>query len=1309
MTKPIPARLILLHRPVPSTPADADPDLAQRRLQRVHMFPGRALGEEEFDQGQRYADLRLASLLRSRPAGIVTGLEVSAADRQPLPADIGISPGLALDGQGRVVTLYQPLRADWQSLIADWQTRNALDDATGIFYLLLERQTWTVNAAVAEPDQRFDLNPGRDSRLEVTARLTLQRLNLSPASLALPPEQVANRIVADRVDGAFLSHLGSAVPLALLAIEATPIAERQPDDTGFRPRWLAPEAGRYDAVPHSGYRTLLNQVSAALRRVTQAAAAHRHDDSFDPEIFLRTHLVLDCLPAAGQLPLDWLQDPASVNPGLLWLSSRRARLGIDMVPVPEEAIPELLTRHLPRRVVDLQRSAGDHLRLLLAVNEPDYRHDLLDIPQTDATLEDDLYRYHQRAHNAWNQWKQQFDHLYYIEPSNEAPLADVALAAVEKAVLDPTQFRKVLGLPKPEPQPALPATVVNAIIARADAELDPVNSGLPYPFSKGVPTPPAFYLSWQVNGQPPTLPPPQDDGLVVQYAVALVDLEAVENQIRAQRTRVEKTRDLLMVMRQQLDSQTVALAALAGGVAGDGSGLQVARWLPYANLGKTALQADTADTAEPPVRSAAVSRASKTAPTMTATAAKTAITSGVSGSLLNTALTANAGTAKLNLQLASKPASFSAFELGINKTRLDQLASLSKTAVSTPAFDAKEYRFGVLEHISPEVNEYAKAYYGMRELLATLKALFDTTDAARLRSQLVKVGQTRDPIPLTTTARKNLLAGLQELLKATDVSLQREHLLNVGKIIETGSLDGAQNPFQRGGQLEAPEVLDSQATKAAREAALAARTAAQTSTPTLPVSELNRIEEETFARLRPLYLSQYRYNALFKAGKILTQWIAIAEARYNNLERKLQGKLREQSVLLAHIDKLAALIREARETLEIRDRFRIEQLGDYGVAQRLLDEDWRRTFARNQERTRILTTGLRGLYYVRERGTPVSAALADPLELRHGSSGDIVPGCDWDQPVDLPDALDPFFIAVCEIPLYDWTALEPLRLQLPALDQFSFLNQMRQARFKARPGAPTTGTSSTLQARLHTVHQQTQTLMQQWAGSLLPVTGVASVQNLLAAAQVLSLEDLATLRGDLRNQAQALRDQLERCAVYLLERVGQMPGSIRLQWGQLAEDDRLAVHDVSRWPGLERAEADDFNNTRTLAELVAWLFRQQTSDASATSQAALRNLVRAVLIHASLGDPQEILRGTVQVPPRFVRPGERLQVRLNRTAPVGTRLQLLDSQQQLVALVAVEDHSQEGTEVSIVDLLHPQATINTRCSLVANKRTRQTL
>ena len=120
--------------------------------------------------------------------------------------------------------------------------------------------------------------------------------------------------------------------------------------------------------------------------------------------------------------------------------------------------------------------------------------------------------------------------------------------------------------------------------------------------------------------------------------------------------------------------------------------------------------------------------------------------------------------------------------------------------------------------------------------------------------------------------------------------------------------------------------------------------------------------------------------------------------------------------------------------------------------------------------------------------------------------------------------------------------------------------------------------------------------MQQWSEFSLPVFTVSSLQTQAEAAKVLSLEDLALATGPLRKEAQDLKDQLEHAAYCLLEKINLLPGSVRLQWGQLAEDDRIKVEDVSWWPGLEQAEADDFNAARTVAELISWWFRQLSAE-----------------------------------------------------------------------------------------------------------------
>ena len=1268
---------IALHRPIAS----------DSKLERLHLFPGRHLGEEEFDRRQAYADVRVSPLLGIHAPGILYGLslETMAANSLADTEHFIVTPGLAVSGKGQTLSITRPLRAHWQAMIDDYLTRTATTDATGVYYLTLRQTQRTIDSPSVEPCQRAEFDPTRDSRLVTVSSVEFKRIAVAASLVTTtPPAQLQNWIAAERVDSAFLQGFQHSVPLAMVAVSTV--------DDVHTIQWVSLAAGRYEARQYSGYHTLMNQVHAAFRiaMLAYSEATSTNTSSTDPlSTFIANNLTLDYLPAAGQLPLTWLEQPDSAAPNVIWIPEH---LSVDMVPVPTDTVKDLIARHLPRRVIDLTQATGDRIRLLLAIDEPNYRPDLLDIPPIDAKLASDVYRFYMRAYNAWRRWRIQFDLLYYVLPSQEAPLPPPD-TEVEHAVLDPEQFKQ-MDLPKPALPPLTPTTLFDNVRSRALAELlGPGQTASPYPYNQANPEAPTFYTNWLVvveeDRVPPPVPAPEQDGLVIQYAVALVDLEEIENQIREIRTRLEKTRDLVLLQRQQLDTQTVSLASLAGGVAGDGNGLQVARWLPYASLntdmvpqeiiyqagaaapqaasgtggngnggdggGETGGTGETANSGE----TGGTLNLSRNALMLEANFGNNYSAMSYSGiqpvsnysiidsgstqanynqvvfsqNLLTSALNTSAKASK-NF-LSYKPQTYSAFELGINKNRLNLLANLSKSPISKPAFQPKEFRFGVLDHISPEVNEYQKAFYGMQDLLANITDLFDATDAKALRAKLKAI------------------------------------------VTDTGLVD--------------PAVLETNIS-----------------------AEANRILNEeplpdpapSFEKVRGMVASQYRYDALFKAGKILTQWIAICEARYNNIERKLQGKLREHTRLQAKIEKLSGLIRVARETLENLDRVFDEQVGDYGVTQRLVEEDWRSVYDKNQERSRILTTAVQGLYYVRERSTPVTKPLVDPLALRHKNPDDIVPGCEQQTDIELPDELDTFFDAIIEIPMDDWAVLKPLQPKLPPFHRYEFINQVRQARFKSRPKKLYSySQTETLHARLFTVQQQTLTIMNQWANRALPNHYQTATKTQGTAAKVMSLEDLLTHgRSKLRQQAQLLNDRLEQCISCLLEKLALLPGSLRLQWGQLAEDDRIKVDQVAYWPGLETAEKDDFKATRTISELIAWLFKQLSSDADANSKTAVKNLVRAVLIYASLGDPKEIVRGKVFLPPKKANTGERFRVKLNRRLIQGAQLKLLDERQQVAAELTVEDDDNDSTEVRIVKLVIPNIAITSRFAVVGKVR-----
>ncbi|AHE99895.1 hypothetical protein [Thioalkalivibrio paradoxus] len=1201
---------ILLHDPIPASP----------HLERLHLFPGRHLGEDEFDRLQAYADARLEPLLAGYPPGILHGLEV-AADRVPDGIDplhpyrlgdgCSVAPGMAVAGNGRAVGVYYPLYQHWNSLIETHLAETETSDAGGIYFLILRRAPFHIDADPdVDPCQRTELDPNRDSRRVVLGALALRRVALpSGVAAGASQEQAENAVAAYCADGEFLGDLGHAVPLGLLAVEET--AE------GPRPRWFSATVGRYLAQPDSGYRVLHSQVTEAFRRlVTRARRAGElsGDPEFDLLAYLEEHLLLDYLPAAGQLPLALLQDAASVTPRVAFLPSH---LRIDAVAVPDTAVDELIDRHLPRRVVDLRRPAGEHLRLLLAVPERHYRPEMLDIPQTDGRLEQDVYRYFMRAHDSWLAWRRQFGRLYSVQ--EEAG-----------AALTPEQLR-ALSLPQPVPPPAVPSTVFEAIVERARSELE---SPLPHPYDRALPEPPERYQQWFDDGAPPAASEPEDDGLVIQYAIGQVELEALDNRIRILQTRLNKTQDYLLLQRQQLDSQTVSLAALAGGVAGDGSGLQLARWMPYTRLNPLPLAAEAvAEAAEreqpsppeedaTPLRSSSASREALFT-TLSMTAADTTHRVAMTQPLIPTQISSLARktistTAQSQRFSVLKPATRSAVEFGINKARLEQMTTPARNPVAPPAFQAETPRVGVLSHIHPEFNEYKKAYDDMEALLANLDGLFDRKETRAIKRRLQRI---RDRV-------------------------------------------GLEHPTQ--------------------------------------------MEENLPCGDSTAELVQHRYQQLFKAGQILTQQIAIIEARFDTLERDLNARLRDRQDLQQRLVKLAAMIVQERQELDVLDGRRLERLGDYAVTQRLLDEDWRRTYLRNQERTRLLTTGLSGLYYVRVNSAGVSLPLADPLTLRHGSARDIVPGCPADAEYELPDSLAAFFDTVREVPVADWAALAPVLPRLANAVRVEQAAELRQLRL-ARLGQPTPNQSTRLplQQAMSNLNRQNLAVLGTLASQEPPLRTASLSAFNRGNARVLSLQDLLTgSAGRPRYDANQLQTRLEQCIGCLVEHLERLAPSLRLEWSQLAEDDRLPLPGTGRWPGLDRAEQDDFNTVRTIVELIDWWFRQLVPDASGAGRSALRNMIRAAVIHSALGDPAGILHGEVQVPPRRLVVGEPMRLSLNKPPPPGTLLQLLDRSQQVVGLLSVADADQRGVVANLVQVDRPGIPVGSGFTVVASKLTK---
>lgn len=433
------------------------------------------------------------------------------------------------------------------------------------------------------------------------------------------------------------------------------------------------------------------------------------------------------------------------------------------------------------------------------------------------------------------------------------------------------------------------------------------------------------------------------------------------------------------------------------------------------------------------------------------------------------------------------------------------------------------------------------------------------------------------------------------------------------------------------------------------------------------------------------------HTALFAASSALTDDVRVMEqlrTALSTLRRRRQQDLERRRETAAELQRQLA---DGRAALDQADRARVEAADDYGVAQRLLAEHWAEVERRHIERARILDNH-QGLYAVKVRETPVAHTLPDPLALRGARVDDIVPGCPA-EPVPVAPALRRFLDAVLDIPVADWAALGDITPLLPGRSTLLQMVALRTQKLQWRVGQ-SEAAEAVPHPTLVLLHGANREAAREWLVRPFNAPALAALQQ--QGRRILALDDLlASPLPALRTPAQALLGRLQAAAGCLLARLRAVPPSLRLDWGNAADADRLPVELPERWPGLARADDEDFNATRTLVELVAWWFAQLDADASGAARTAMRNFVRACLVLAATDDPQQMLQGRLlSLPPRFA-VGALLRLQLNREPLPGSMLQLFDDSQRVIGLLRVDDHDEGGTVARITAVHDTQATLTT--------------
>ncbi|MEJ2043809.1 MAG: hypothetical protein P8X74_09565 [Reinekea sp.] len=435
------------------------------------------------------------------------------------------------------------------------------------------------------------------------------------------------------------------------------------------------------------------------------------------------------------------------------------------------------------------------------------------------------------------------------------------------------------------------------------------------------------------------------------------------------------------------------------------------------------------------------------------------------------------------------------------------------------------------------------------------------------------------------------------------------------------------------------------------------------------------------------------YQGLFGSSDVLTKDMH----RIGRLKRALSDlhnyQVRELAKARTELAELENELPEAHRQLSSLNRQRQQSLADYQVARMLIAENWADVEKEYANRAEILNSH-KGIYYARVRETPLNNRPVTDLPLRPGRLEDLVPGYPLTD-AELPGELEPFIEAVLDIPMADWSALSRYSQLLPSRALLKRMVGLRAVRLAYLAEQPAPQFYTPLGYKLFGMRGFNRSIQRSQSRAIgLQATSLIAYQR--QSAKLLSLEDL--LNGPphrLRGLVQRQRNRIDQATHSLLQTLRHVSPAIRLDWSGEAEADTLDMSKPERWPGLGKAEARDLNSVRTLVELVQWWWRQLTDDASSDAVSAVRNLLRAILMFSAADDPEQILHGQLQTIPGRFKLGDALRVTLNREALPGTLLQLVGSQNELVATLRVDDFDDNGAVTTLTQMHNSSVMPNT--------------
>lgn len=1304
---------------------------------RLNLFPGRAMSEAAFDKSQDYVADRIAPLLSGVWPGIQQGLEVDylsvkdqqaqatphsytrgqltqmayashgpaypaeetmpgfnqlqgdyfratggtehepveEPDKQEIEPLFRVKAGSAVTALGTVVKLFNPLEVKWSDLLGRSNLSNN-KNLSGLYMLSLGREIIPVDYDEAPACRRHETDPMRDTRFETVGVLQLQPvenfLHDSADLIAKGRHKTINRFLSQLLTGPQRPKLPlEFATLGLLAIKQQ------------KPIWFESLGCRFLSQPQGLPMALLAHTEQVFKEFIAA------NIRFKPVTALKrlvdeSKKTFQALPAAGSLPRTLLSNVARIDAPLPQFAIDYPGLRVDMMPVPVTGVAGILRRELGRGVISFTPTSEERMRLLIAVPDGEYHPRLLDVPVSDKALSGQVYDYGMQAYDAWVDWREQLLKLY-----SKTYDASYDISAENKLTSDEMEE---LGLPD------LTETKYSAPIAPRDPNLDmhaPIlipseydadyffdgmihKRGLthkattykllPPPYREGVP-PSKEYDQWLADSKM-ELPEPQNTdnpGIIIKRAELEKDIDNRTKDLEQSHEFVEQINDLLLLQRQQLDSQSVSFATFAGGVAGDGSGLQLTRWLPFISFDAS-------------VAGSATVTSSETKNSDDGSITASAGDDGGNGS----------GTRDINNAVRYEFSGSTYYAEPNYKLNVPVASSPALPAVeSTPSIESNTDNWmqgSLLSGVNYQSND---AYVQIAAQNTTASNYEMVSKLSQGVGKLAQISAISSPMTSGAFQTANLDFGVLKHISIIDKELINSHQAVSDLRSDMDELLIKINNFIAD---DLPQHIKDKAS--AVKLSLAGRS--------IDLPDLNQLNAEIDKIIPEEQQSKgnaLRYDRLFKTNRSLVKEISDVDSIRNKLvkiQKVLQKYILKQK---KELDDADSNIIAARKTLAQLDALRREAIEDYSAAQRLLIEHWQAVEAKFDHRNKVLN-GMLGLYYVKVRETATTLTLPHIHSLSYAEVDDLVPGCRSDEQITLPDELDVFMDAVLDIPMIHWQPLSTLVHQLPGRQRLLDMLERRTTRIQSKQSQLSRSTNS----RIHGFSNlRRQSLFVMHSFSERRYKSARSLKQLqLEAANVLSLEDLLnkSAGGRLRKPAQQLGNNLELACYCILEKLNELPPSIRLVWGQLAEDDQLPIDYPEKWPEIEKAEDAAFNSLRACLELVRWLNRQLSQHAEGDSRTALRNLVRACLMLAASDDPGDLLEGQLQVSPGILQLGSILRLSLNQEAVPGATLQLLDTNKRTIAKLRLDDQDNDGASATIINLFEETSEVNTQQFMV---------